>query len=71
MSYLRPGFDAAPQLRCRVEPSHRAPSRARMRPGAAMLARNRRKLPLARVALDRHRPLIVSGSRASPQPIYM
>ena len=54
-----------------VEPSRRAPSRSRLRPGAAMLARNRRKLPPGRVALDRHRPLIVSGSRASPPPIYM
>jgi hypothetical protein len=71
MSSLRHGFDAAPQLRRRVEPLRRAPSRARLRPGAAMLARNRRKLPPGRVALDRHRPLIVSGSRAAPPPIYM
>jgi hypothetical protein len=71
MSSLRHGFDAAPQLRCRVEPQRRAPSRARLRPGAAMLARNRRKLHPGRVALDRHRPLVVSGSRVSPPPIYM
>jgi hypothetical protein len=71
MSSLRYGFDAAPRLRCRAEPLRRAPSRARLRPGAAMLARNRRKLHPGRVALDRHRPLVVSGSRASPLPIYM
>jgi hypothetical protein len=36
-----------------------------------MLARNRRKLHPGRLALDRHRPLIVSGSRTSPPPTYM
>jgi hypothetical protein len=71
MSSLRHGFDAAPRLRCRVEPSRRAPSRARLRPGAAMLVRNRRKLHPGRVALDRYRPLVVSTSTASPPPIYM
>jgi len=71
MSSLRHGFDAAPRLRCRVEPSRRAPSRARLRPGAAMLVRNRRKLHPGRVALDRRRPLVVSASTASPPPIYM
>jgi hypothetical protein len=71
MSSVRHGFDAAPQLRCRVEPLRRAPSRARLRPGAAILARNRRKLHPGRLALDRHRPLVVSGSRVSPPPIYM
>ena len=71
MRSLRYGFDVAPRSRFRAEPPRRAPSRARLRPGAAMLARNRRKLHPGRLALDRHRPLIVSGSRASPPPIYM
>jgi hypothetical protein len=68
---LRHGFDAAPQLRRRVEPSRRAPSRARPRPGAAILVRNRRKLHPGRVALDRQRPLHVNVSNASPPPVYM
>jgi hypothetical protein len=71
MNSLRHELDAARQLRSRAEPSRRAPSRARLRPGAALLARNRRKLHPGRLALDRHRPLIVSGSRVSPAPIYM
>jgi hypothetical protein len=71
MSTARFGLDTAPRSRFRAEPQHRAPSRARLRPGAAILARNRRKLHPGRLALDRHRPLIVSGSRTSPPPIYM
>jgi hypothetical protein len=71
VSTLRQPLDSARQLRCRAEPLRRAPSRARLRPGAALLARNRRKLHPGRVALDRHRPLIVTLSTASPPPIYM
>jgi hypothetical protein len=71
MSSFRHQLDAARQLRCRAEPLRRAPSRARLRPGAALLARYRRKLHPGRVALDRYRPLIVTASKASPLPIYM
>jgi hypothetical protein len=71
LNSVRNGVDNARQLRCRVEPLRRAPSRSRLRPRAAILARNRRKLHPGRIALDRHRPLIVSHSKASPPPIYM
>jgi hypothetical protein len=36
-----------------------------------MLARNRRKLHPGRLALDRRRPLVVAGSKATPAPVYM
>jgi hypothetical protein len=71
MRSLRNGFDVTPRARFRAEPPRRAPSRARLRPRAAMLARNRRKLHPGRLALDRRRPLVVSGARASSPPIYM
>lgn len=62
---MRDRSGLAPRAISRQEPLRRAPSRARLRPLAALLAQGRRQMHPVRRPLDRYRNPRIGARRAS------